>query len=169
MIETDGSDIESVGDEPQLDEQSGEQPRHRPRKSARDKLMDYLARRDHSEFELRKKLSFTYTATEVDNAIQFARENRWLAEPDELSSRVTEQLNRKNKGARYIEKFLRSRGLPGTAKDPDEELRKARELIQVKLNKQPPYEFAEQVKIHRFLAYRGFDEETIRKVMHEKP
>ncbi len=144
-------------------------PRRRPRKKAREKVMDLLARRDHSELELRRKLSVQYEADEVADAIEFAKQNKWMKAPEELASQVAQQLNRKNRGARYIQKFLQSRGLPRVAKDSDEEFRKALELATIKLRHDPPFAFEERNKIARLLKNRGFDDEIIRKVIHEKP
>ncbi len=138
------------------------------RKSARDKLMDFLARRDHSELELRQKLGRDYPTDEIDIAIEFARNRGWLLAPEELAEKATEQLNRKNKGTRYIQKFLQTRGLPFLPKDSGQELEKARNLVQSKLRHEAPYSYEEQKKIGRYLVNRGFDEETIRKVMYEK-
>jgi regulatory protein len=147
----------------------GERDRRRPRRSARDKIVDYLARRDHSELELERTLSRDYPAEDVSDAIEFARQNGWLKAPEELARQVAEQLHRKNKGTRYIQQFLHSRGLPRVARDVDDEVRKGRELVLNKLGCEPPFEFDIQVKIRRLLANRGFDDDTIRKVIHEKP
>ncbi len=138
------------------------------RKSARDKLMDFLARRDHSELELRQKLGRDYPTDEVDMAIELARTRGWLLAPEALAERVTEQLNRKNKGTRYIQKFLKLRGLPFLARDSEQELEKARTLTKSKFGHDAPYSYEEQKKIGRYLVNRGFDEGTIRKVMYEK-
>ncbi|HVK62493.1 MAG TPA: hypothetical protein VM432_13125, partial [Bdellovibrionales bacterium] len=67
-------------------------------KSAREKVMDFLARRNHSELELRQKLSRTYPEHEVEEAIAFAKENNWMAQPEELAERVAIELGRRNKG-----------------------------------------------------------------------
>jgi regulatory protein len=150
------------------DQKNDEVAVRRSKKKARNKVMDLLARRDHSELELRKKLSLQYEADEVSDAIQFAKENKWLREPQELAVAVAEQLGRRNKGARYIQKFLLSRGLPTVAKNSDEERRKALDLVSAKLRAEPPFEYEIKNKIARLLKNRGFDDETIGKVIHEK-
>ena len=146
-----------------------ESPHRRPRKKAREKVMDLLARRDHSELELRRKLAVHYEPKEVEDAIEFAKQNKWMKSPEELAEKVAEQLGRRNRGSRYIQKFLSSRGLPRVAKNADEEFRKALELVTTKLGHEAPFEFEERNKIARLLKNRGFDDETIRKVIHEKP
>jgi regulatory protein len=134
-------------------------------KPAREKIMDLLARRGHSELELRQKLSRFYEEDEVEDAITFARENNWMTPPDELAGRVAAELGRKQKGHRYINQFLKAKGLPVVAKDLDEEVRKGREIAQMKLGKDGPYDYEERKKIYRLLANRGFDDETIRRVL----
>lgn len=138
------------------------------RKSAKTKVMDILARRPHSEKEIRQKMRLFYRAAEIEEAIQFACENGWMTEPQEMSKRMTEELHRKKKGIRYINNYLQQKGLPSVEVDRDIEFEKARELIRTKLAKSAPYNIEEKMKIQRWLTYRGYEEETIRKVMHEK-
>ncbi len=147
-----------------MNQKSGEKNEISPRK----KIMDLLARRDHSELELRRKLSADYEADQIRDAIEFAKQNKWLRDPTELALAVAAELGRKNKGAQYIQAFLSSRGLPSVSRDVNEEHRKALELIATKLRAQPPFEVEFKNKIVRLLKNRGFDDETIRKVIHEK-
>lgn len=141
----------------------------RPRRPASHKIMDLIARRDHSELELRRKLQDDYTPEEIENALEMARESRWLAPPEELAERVAMHLGRRRKGHRYIDRFLRSKGLPAVARDLDEEVEKGLALIRVKLRARLEDETAlgleEKKKIQRLLANRGFDDETIRRVI----
>lgn len=148
--------------------------KNRVRKSARHKIMDLLARRDHSELELRRKLATSeYSEDEIDDAIAFAKENRWLAPPEELAKRVATRLDTKRKGHRYIEQFLRSKGLPPVAKDSENEISKGRALVYSKIGSRlrdsldydGRIDYEDRKKIHRLLANRGFDDETIRQVI----
>lgn len=140
----------------------------RLRKSARDKIMDYLARRIHSELELRQKLAEHYSPAEVDDAIQYATDNNWLLPPAEISERVKIELERKNKGANFINRYLREKGLPPIARETDDEIQRARKLAASCSDHAPPFEFTEQKKIFRYLQNRGFEDEIIRKVIYEK-
>lgn len=146
-------------------EEAEKEPKKRYRKSARDKIMDFLARRLHSELELRRKLSLSYEPEEVEDALAFAKENGWMLEPTELSERVSLELTRKKKGHRYINQFLQKKGLPPVVKNSESELQKARDLAEVRARHEPPYDFEEQKKIFRYLQNRGFDDETIRQVI----
>jgi SOS response regulatory protein OraA/RecX len=154
-------------------------------KSATSKIMEHLARRDHSELEIRQKIADGYSPEEIEAAIQYAKESRWLRPAQELAERIAENLSRKQKGHDYIAEKLREKGLPGVAKDPDAEFAKAKLLIRTKLAKKlkcsakksvvdsglnSGLESAERIeyeqdedqkKVYRLLANRGFDEETI--------
>jgi regulatory protein len=106
--------------------------------------------------------------TTIDEAIIFAKENNWLGAPEELSVKMAYGLHKRQKGSYYINGWLRQKGLPPISVDRDFELEKARGLIK---NKFPNIEKAtreEKAKISRFLASRGFDLDTVRKVIHEE-
>ncbi|MCX7978329.1 MAG: RecX family transcriptional regulator [Bdellovibrionaceae bacterium] len=135
-------------------------------KSAFDSLMELLARRDHSELELRKKLLRRYSSSEVELALRKAKEQGWLLPPETLSEKVASTLSRKMKSNRYINGYLRQRGLPPLTSNPDEELEKARRFIQNKTSRSK--KALDKAKAARLLASRGFDAETIRKVLYEE-
>lgn len=141
----------------------------RPRKTARNRVMDLLARRNHSELELRQKLQDDYPTAEIDAAIEFARESKWLLPADELSERVAGSLGRKRKGHRYISQFLKKKGLPPVAKDLDAEIEKGRDIVRTKMARKLASEghidYEDTKKVYRLLANRGFDDETIRRVI----
>lgn len=131
--------------------------------------MDILARRNHSVVELRRKLAvYEYTTSEIEDAIDFADENKWLSPPEELTQQVNRSLSRKKKSARYIDHFLRDKGLPSAEVDPEAELEKALDIVTAKLSKDSGFDFEEKKKVHRLLTNRGFDSTTIRKVMERK-
>lgn len=135
--------------------------------SAFDKILVYLGQRDHSEKELRKKLSRYYEKEEIDKALDQALQGKYLVEPAELSRRETARLHRKNRGALWISKQLKAKGLPPTPHDPDLELEKARDLLKRKFPRGMIKSRDNLMKAKRFLAYRGFDSSTIRKALNE--
>lgn len=135
--------------------------------SAKVKLMDFLARRDHSERELIKKLLRHFSVEEIEEAILWARQHGWLAPADKISKKVADTLHRKHKGIFFINSYLREKGLPSVPKDSQVELEKARHLVKNKTRLLKPGTDGKQ-KLSRFLASRGFDGETIRKALHEK-
>ena len=131
-------------------------------KTAWVKAMDYLARRDHSEKELVEKLAAHYPMDQVKDTITKVKERGWLLPPNELSQKVTENLNRKYKGYLYIQHFLRRKGLPGTAKNPEIEFEKANYLVQNKVK-----DLSDTKRLVSLLKNRGFDTETIGRIIHE--
>lgn len=132
------------------------------KKSASLKAMDYLARRDHSEKELREKLSQTYEAEEIEQALEYVISNNSMLPPDELSLKVSESLDRKKKSYFYIINFLRSKGLPTVAKNEENEQKKAQYVLELKAK-----DLSDTVLLHSLLKNRGFDTDTIRKVINE--
>lgn len=126
------------------------------------KTMDYLARRDHSEKELIQKLSKHYEMDEIEQTLEEVKKRGWLLPEDELSEKVTEQLHRKNKGHLYILHFLRKKGLPEVPKDIDREIDKARALMTSKR-----IDSTDIKRLTSLLKNRGFDTETIGRVIHE--
>jgi regulatory protein len=137
--------------------------------SAKNKVLELLARRDHSEKELREKLARRkYEKTEIDEAIESARVSNLLRDPEELARAVSDMLSRKKKSFRYIRAFLQKKGLPLVGSEPENEMQKARELLELKFRKGPPFTFEEKPKVMRYLTNRGFDFDTIRKVLHER-
>ncbi len=140
----------------------------RTQQDAKSKILEYLGRRDHSEKELREKLGRKFTEEEVNDAIRSAHASNLIADPFVLAKRVAEMLARKKKSHIYIQRFLNKKGLPPVTREQDLEIEKARELIQLKFRKGPPFSYEEKPKVHRYLMYRGFDQDTIRRVMHER-
>lgn len=75
--------------------------------------MDYLARRDHSERELRDKLKKAqHTDHEIEAAIEEARERKWLPDESVLAAREADRLARQGKSPQQIRVWLSRKGLP---------------------------------------------------------
>lgn len=136
--------------------------------SARRKIMDLIARRDHSETELRKKLRDQFSAEQIEDALAFARDNQWLAKPEVLSERMASALHRKVRGIRKINQKLHEKGLPRVSSDPDQELEKALKLARTRWPGEESPDKATREKIGRFLLSRGFENSIVRKVVYEK-
>lgn len=134
----------------------------KPIKSARTKAMDYLARRHHSEQELLTKLKKNFPVEEVEAVLLELKERGWLLPPEELSERAAEEMHRKLKGHLFINHFLRTKGLPAVPRDEEREWAKAQELVQMHGG-----EGLKLSKVASLLKNRGFDTETIGKVIHE--
>ena len=137
------------------------------------KVMDLLAVRTHTEKELRQKLATHFSAEEfvdeiVEEAIGFAREKKYLEDPDTLAQRWAETLHRRNKGIEFINSYLEQKGLPSVPMNSQQEYEKALLVIKEKYNDDHKFSEEEKGRIGRMLTSRGFDSETVRKVLHEK-
>jgi len=148
-------------------EKDSSRPHHQP--PASQKMMDYLARRDHSEKELRKKLETNYSPAEIEQAIAYGKKQGWISDSAEklLAEETAAILRRKGKGATYINQYLEEKGLPPVQIDADEELEKALELVKNKFSDIEKMDRNEKAKVLRFLSSRGFDPEIVRKVIYE--
>lgn len=131
-------------------------------KTCRVKAMDYLARRDHSEKELIEKLSSCYTMDEILPTLAELKDRGWLLPPEELSKKVAANLGFKGKGHFYIVNYLRQKGLPPVPMDEEEELEKARKIVESKL-KDP----SDIRRLSSLLKNRGFDTQTLARMIHE--
>lgn len=139
----------------------------------RRKMMDMFARRNHSEDEIRQKLRTKFHAEEdieaaIEDAIQYAKKNRWLGDPSDLSQDLADTLHRKNKGAEYINNVLKEKGLPTIQADHQQELEKAKLLVREKFSDADNIARDDKPRVARFLASRGFDEEIIRTIVFDE-
>lgn len=143
------------------------------RQYAKRKVMDIFARRDHSEKELRKKLREKLgkeddTDEIINEAVDFAKEFNLLGNPTDLAHRLADMLHRRNKGIHYINNYLKEKGLPAVESDRNLELEKALSLVKNKYEEEHKFSREDKARIGRLLASRGFDSETVRKVIYEK-
>ena len=137
------------------------------KKSALEKIVDYLSVRDHSEKEIRNKLTLKeFDAEEIDEGVELAQEQGLILEPKKLAENVSDQLNRKHKGILYINQYLESKGLPCVHPNWELEVEKAKELTLKRIKKNPPYTIEEKQDIYRYLTNRGYADQTINKVIH---
>jgi regulatory protein len=150
-----------------------EKPSSRPHqtRTARNQMLDILSRRDHSEKELRDKLQAGFPSEEIEKAIQFAKEKGWLPSSPEdnlrQSEKIAAELSRRGKGQVYINHYLEKKGLGPVSMDSAAELEKAIELVKNKFSDFQQMDQKEKTRVARFLASRGFDFETVRKVINE--
>ena len=139
------------------------------KKSALEKIVDYLSVRDHSEKEIRNKLTLKeFEPEEIEEGLEIAQEQGLILEPTQLAENVSDQLNRKHKGILYINQYLQSKGLPSVHPNWELEIEKASELILKRFKKNPPYTIEEKQDIYRYLTNRGYADSTINKLIHAK-
>ena len=134
------------------------------------KIAHYLSRRSHSEKELRDKLKSHFASDLIEEAVETAKDKKWLEDPYELAVQVKSRLDEKNKSWRFISSYLKQKGLPLPDYDREIEKAKIKKLLEKKkqkVSKQDPESFQENLKIKRFLSYRLFDPELISQVLEE--
>lgn len=132
------------------------------------KAMDYLAMRDHSRGELEMKLAkHDFLKSEIEQALNHIERTGWLIPPHVLAEKVAEQLHRKKKSYYYIIKYLQSKKLPQIPKDSTLELEKAQSLVSGRFSRLSNPSPMDKKKMAQFLKNRGFDLETIMRVIHE--
>ena len=131
-------------------------------KSLWGKMMDLLARRDHSEKELIEKLKDHYPLEDIKKTIVEMKSRGWILAEKELSQKVCESLNRKNKSHLFIKQFLGKKGLPAPPMDQDLEEQKARRILHNHSSRE-----RHKNKKALFLKNRGFDTETIMKILRD--
>ncbi|MDD0841467.1 recombination regulator RecX [Pseudomonas sp. Gutcm_11s] len=133
--------------------------------------MDLLARREHGRVELVRKLRQRGAPQElIDTALDRLAAEGLLSEARYLESFVASR-GRAGYGPMRIREELAQRGLPRsdieqalseTSIDWGEQLR---ELWQRKFSGQLPADMREKAKQARFLAYRGFSQEQIGRLL----
>ncbi|HEX9684643.1 MAG TPA: recombination regulator RecX [Burkholderiales bacterium] len=138
--------------------------------SLRERALRLLARREHSRAELGRKLSLhAGEPAEVERVLDDFEQRGWLSE-----HRVVEQLvhaRRSRFGARRIERDLRQKGISEEAVSAalaglkGGELEAAREVWRRKFGGTQPRRPKDRARQVRFLQGRGFDLETILRVI----
>ena len=129
----------------------------------------YLAKRDHSAHELRKKMSRRHSPEAIEWALAEAKARNLLLDDHALAEQWAKSLARKKRSQQYITGYLRRHKLPPVTLDKEDELAKCRALLETKFGKSANFDREEQPKVIRFLRYRGFDGQTIKRVIYEKP
>ena len=153
-----------------MDDNATEGPR-RPRrqKSLLARALGYLARREHSRAELRRKLvAHAESAGQLDGLLDDLEGKKLLSD-----RRFTEVMAR-SRGARFgaarVKQELRARGVAdalvreAVGDLSHTELQRARQVWRRKFDA-PPADAAERARQARFLAQRGFSAEVIRRVV----
>jgi len=145
-----------------------------------DRAVRILAVRDHSEQELRRKLSapvmskngpeeIDATAEDYDRVIAWCYEHNYL-DDNRFIARFIASRSRKGYGPQRIRQELNQKGINREATERAmreceiDWCEQAREQAVRKYGEPLPKEFSEKVKIQRFLLYRGYLMEDIQDI-----
>jgi regulatory protein len=141
-----------------------------PQTSIRKKAMDLLARREHSEQELRQKLhSREYAAETIDLVLQELKSDRLLSDERFTEAYVTHRFNA-GVGPLKIRYELRQKGIADLLANEFLELLSDRWdqlMVQQRVRKYGeaiPAGYAERMKQARFLQNRGFSPESVMRL-----
>ena len=138
--------------------------------SIRNKAMDLLARREHSEYELRQKLkSRDYDVDAIDAALQGLKQDHLLSDARFAEAYVNHRFNA-GVGPVKIRYELRQKGV--TEVFADEFLEPLSDrwdqlMMQQRIRKYGesiPADYAERMKQARFLQNRGFSPESVMRL-----
>lgn len=138
---------------------------------AKKQIMDHMARRNHSELELREKLESVFAAEIVNKALAWAKQQNWFTSPESLTAHVVDQLQRRGKGIAAINRTLEAKGLQPVISSAADELAKARKVVFAKWSADDfddlDIKQAQKLstKIMRLLISRGFDEDVIQDIL----
>ena len=138
---------------------------------AKKKIMDIVARRDHSVKELHQKLSLLFEVEVIEQALAWARQQNWMAAPDSLKVKLAVQLARRGQGIDKINQKLDQMGLTLVQADQEQELAKAKKLATNKWSIEDFQNLEEhdalklKAKVIRFLSARGFTLDIVSKIL----
>lgn len=137
------------------------------------RAIGYLSRREHSRYELSRKLApFAEAPQEIESLLnQLEREN-WLSNERFAQSLLNRRASRQ--GASRILNELRQHGVDDAAiasmgqQLQDTELERARAVWEKKFG-QLPVNAKDYARQYRFLASRGFAAECLRRILGDIP
>lgn len=137
--------------------------------SLRDRALSLLARREHSRFELTRKLEVAgFSQEEIQPVLDELKTRNWLSDKRFAESYVSD--HKSKYGSVKLAYDLRQRGIDDSIIDAclatflDNELAQAKNVWQKKFGNSPN-SLSEKAKQTRYLQSRGFAPETIRTVM----
>lgn len=138
--------------------------------SLRQRALNILARREISRAELAKKLqAYCEDADELQALLDDLAARHWQSDARYAEAYVHSKAPRH--GHLRLRQTLSSQGVDedlirAVLPDRDSETAHAVAVLRKKF-KQPPADSAERYKQMRFLAYRGFDSDTVRRALEQ--
>ena len=135
----------------------------------RERALGYLARREHSRFELARKLAQAgFDEADIGALLDEFEVKNWLSDCRFAESWVAD--HRARAGSVKLAYDLRQRGVSDAIiaavlnENRDSEFERARDVWNKKFGV-PPADAAEKARQMRFMQSRGFTSEVIRRVM----
>ncbi len=139
-----------------------------PRMDAKSAAIQYLSRRDHGEYELRQKmLNKGYTLSDIDLALNFCIEHRYLDDERFAKSQVRKHIYKGHGKRRILQelslrKVTESIALRAVEEQNIDWFELAKETAHKRFKGHKHQDATEYAKQVRFLQYRGFDVDEIK-------
>ncbi|MES2368816.1 MAG: recombination regulator RecX [Pseudomonadota bacterium] len=138
----------------------------------RERALRLLARREHSRFELARKLGQAgFAPDEIEPLLDEFEEKKWLSDRRFAESYIAD--HRARAGSIKLAYDLRQRGVSETViegvlrENRDTELERARQIWQKKFSSAPA-DSAEKARQTRFMQSKGFTSEVIQLILGAK-
>lgn len=138
---------------------------------AKRKIIDLMARRDHSAKEIRDKLKRRTEPDVLEQAMAWAYEQNWIPSEEKLQEQVVRALGYQKKGQNAINLKLKKLGLKPVRLDPETEYENAVRALESKFKSDilKGLDFKsfqkEKARVMRFLLGKGFNTSTIQKAV----
>lgn len=130
------------------------------------KMMDLLAKRDHTEKELRQKLETRFSAAAIEAAVSRAKKARLIPHSSEelqrFASKTAEAYLRQGKSPLWIEAKCESLGLPIPNTHDNEDLGGAIKAAQIFIRRKTRSGSYSKKELLSHLSKKGFKSGTLR-------
>lgn len=139
-------------------------------KTLRARALDILSRQEISRAELKRKLApHAESEEEIERVLDEFADRRWQS--DERYAEAYIHSKSRKHGSLRLKQALAQKGVDEETvraflPDRDNGLASAVEVVRKKF-KRPPADYAEKLKQMRFLAYRGFDGDTVQTALRQ--
>jgi len=122
------------------------------------RIVKIIARRDHSELELRKKLNNWASPEEVEFAVEFAKKNNLIPNTPEqqleLSKKFASFFSKQKMGALKIQQKLKAKGLPNIQMNLEEQIEQASQVLATRRSRSQKN--LTKPQLIRYLLSKGF-------------
>ena len=139
------------------------------RAACRRRAMDLLARREHSRLEIERKLAARAFDDEIVGDVLDELEHEGLLSVERFAQSFVEARYAKGQGPHRIRRELAERGIEASGNYVDDPRFDwdglARKTRIKRFGRELPTDFGEKARQMRFLEYRGFGHEQIRRAL----
>lgn len=139
-----------------------------PEQQAFQQALLLLGRRDHAPKELRDKLRAKGHEPEIVEGVLAKLQADGYLDPARFTESFVASRTRKGHGPLRIRQDLRQRGIEAEPGDETDWLEPAKQARRKRFGPELPGNLKEKARQARFLTYRGFPGEVVRKALEEE-